>query len=392
MIIVGIVMVTAPNNRASQVQAYNDAIASFNTNIFAGWSGTIGNVNSQQQTMSIDVQGNTDGINPGQSSVMTAGITTQPNSVTFAFNNLAQSFSSMPGYTNTNINYISCSSQYSSANQYCSSSSMQAKCRSQYGSGATYNGGGCYQSGGSCGYCSYNTYLQSFCVVISQSGSSGAWQQSASKQSCQYPFTSSSDQVYGSYSPSTIPFNVYTSSDPYLVLQQQTEGTNNFGLTRAQQTTIGLGLAAGGGVLTAVVIVGIVVVARMVSNRQPSQPSAVPAVPIYDDPFNVPLQAPTYAYGQPGYAPQAKPAYAPQPGYAPQQQYAQPPPAGYNPSPYGQPQPAYGQPQPAYGQPQPAYGQPQPGYGQPAYQPQPQAYGQPQPIGQQAYNPPATIY
>jgi hypothetical protein len=373
MIIVGIVMVSAPNNRESQVQAYNNAIASFNTNVFSGWSGTIANTQAQQATMSITVQGNMEGINPGESSVMTAGVSTQPNSVTFAFDQLSESFSSSPGYVNANVNYISCSSAYSTANQYCSSSSMQSKCRSQYGSGAIYSGGGCYQSSGSCGYCSYNTYLQSFCVVVTQSANNGDWQQSSNMRSCQYPFSSSSYQNYGSSSVSTIPFRVYSSSDPYLVLQQQTEGTNNFGLTRAQQTSIGLGLAAGGGVLTAFVIFGIVVIARMISGRQTSAPpSAAPALPMHDDPFGVPLQ-PAFAYGQQG--------GFPRPGYAQQQQYSPPTQAYGQPQPvyqpqYGQPQPQYGQPQPPYGQPQPQYGQPQPLYNQPPVcsQPQPNIY------------------
>lgn len=386
MIIVGIVMVMAPNNRESQVNAYNAAIASFNTNIYAGWTGTIAGNSAQQQTTNINVEGNMEGINQGQSSVMAANVNGQPVTVNFNFNNLATSFSRSPSFTKNNVNFISCSSRYSSVNEYCSPSSMLQKCRDQYGSGASYSGGGCYESRGNCGSCSYMSYLQSFCAVITQS-SGGGWVDSSSKRSCQYPFTSVDDQIYGASSVSNVPFTMYTSSDPYLVLQAQTDGSNNFGLTRSQQTKIGVGLAAGGGVLVAVVIVGIFVVTKMISGQQKPPPVA-PALPIiHDDPFNVPM-VPPHAYGQPGYvAPTApRPGY----GYAPQgqQQYASPQQG------YIQPQPAYGQPQPVYGQPQgfaqqpQQYSQPPPVYGQP----QP-AYGQPQPAyGQPGYNPAATIY
>lgn len=365
MVIVGIVMIATPNTRQTHVDNYNNAVASFNVNVMQAWTGTIDGYSITLSNPLVAVQGSTEGVKQGTSAIASATVSNQPTLVNVNINPVT-------AFTLSNIPYQStgsarmyctksrCTSSCTSSPYYCSSTSMQNACSSQYS--GVYGGGSCSSSASNCSLCTWTTYLTAYCAVVSKNAA-GQWVQDATLRSCNYPFRAS-DQTFSRSSGTTPQFQIYTAGDPYIALQRETEGSNNFGLTRAQQTGVGIGLVASGCVLIALVGVGVFFVYKMViatsnainnnNSGQLSYPvnheaAYVQAIPQVSPVYGQPQQQPYSSYGQPPpqhYAPPQQQPYS----YAPpqQQQYGQPP-----------PQPGYGQPQyDPYGQ--PAYGAPPP--------------------------------
>ena len=224
--------------------------------------------------------------------------------------------------------------------------------------------------------------VDSICQVmtIQSNQISQGWSSSPSEDGCHWSIYKSTFTRYTvvpanrtSGMNGLVPVSLMASSDPYIALQRITKGSNSFGLTAAQQRTIGIVLIVIGCCMMVCIYGVIYLVYKKVTSSPENHAAFQNAVPIplgqpvYNQqppPGSYPMQQQQYpvqpaAYPQqPGAYPQQPGAYPQQPGAYPQQPGAYPQPGGYP-----QTQPAGYQP-PAGSYPPPAQGYQTPGYPQ----------------------------
>lgn len=381
MFIVGIVVLTSDNNRASKVAAYNEAVANFDTTGMPAWpfSGSMGELSSPQPytmsnvSMSLVVDGNQEGLIPGFTYYGSNNVPVSTTPLSLVLSATGSSVISRNGVprTATYTYSVKCTSSTS-----CSSSNMLSRCQSRYAT-ATYSGGTC-SADAYCG-CSVLLYLTEYCAVLRRL-TVASWTESFTYASCRYPF-GANDQAYTTTTdPFSLNMRLYSSDDPLITLEAQTQGTRNFGLTADQQRSIGIGLIVAGIVLSVIVCGGCFFAIRLATSRQaPIQPAPASQMVSMSQP-PPPQQQMGYAGGQ-------------QPVYGQPVAYGQPQVGGYGAPPppapgaygggggYGAPPPPQ---QPGYG-----YGAPPQGYGYGGQPPPPQApalgYGAPPPQQQNLY-------
>ena len=378
LFIVGIVLLVSPNNRKANVDKYNSAVTLYNAptgNGQAMKSSTfsVDGVALTPLAVPVGIGGDLqdvsrDGVSQKFSGLVTkfSSTSTIPASVSV---NIEASYrpvgrpsstTSFPGSftTKKQMGY-----QYKCTSSRCTGVSVSS-CPSGYRE--SYTGSSSCDRDKVCGTCYGSFFISKACFIVQLGGSSTNPSWSLVKSGCKYPFGSDA-QEYASQPTNTITVEVYADTDPYVKLEEITQGTKNFGMTEAQQRSVGLAL----------LVVGIIIMAMMCGvvvfsfqHQQTNEYRKQYWGTVTGNPYQ-----PQPVMGQPMGTVGAPPGYGqpPPPGYGqpPPPAYGQPPPPGY-----GQPPPpGYGQPPPpAYGQPPPGYGQtPPPGYGQPP----PAAYGQP---------------
>lgn len=379
LVIVGIVIIASPNNRADNVKQYNSEVAAWSSQSDVnGWTGTIGGAASSIVTSSATVKGNADDIDkPTVTGIPLAQAT--PAYPTGSSASLSYNLAGVDAFTTSSfgVALAKTSALQCTSSGGCSTTVMRSKCTTQFS--GTYSGTGCRKSG-SCGTCSYNSFLSTYCTAASKSGST--YKADQTYKSCKYPFTATSNPTK-STRPATLTAQLRASDDPYLALQKITKGSNNFGISQGQQVGLGIALLIIGILLILCVVLLIFVVYKLIKfglekagvisgsdsdkenaqqQQQQQQADAAPA--------NQAPPANQYPQQQPqGYAQPAQPAgYNYQQPPPPQQGYQQPP-----------PQPGYNQPPPpqGYQQPPPPQGYQQPPPPQQGYPPQ--GYNQSQP-------------
>eukprot|EP00758_Cryptobia_borreli_P013872 Tbor_TRINITY_DN5873_c0_g2::TRINITY_DN5873_c0_g2_i7::g.7145::m.7145 len=357
LVIVGVVIIVSPNTRKDDVNAYNTAVADWKSGNaeadVSGWlPGTIGNSQATKVTKPVVVDGSTDDVSdPSIEVPFVRSSTPFHDTVSASYNlNNVDVFSITVTTSIPKKVSVSCKSS-----RGCSYSDMENYCKRRYPS-SKYKGSGC-QHKGQCGFCEYAVYIKDICAVASRNLSDPKrYIRDSSKESCNYPFTSTSFATT-TKKHSGIELSLRTSDDPYIALQRITRGTNNFGLSKGQKMSIGFACLGVGVLLIICMFVFIFVVYKLIKmatgnnggnqegqHTQNSKPEQYPQ----------PYQHPPEAYQQ---YPQPNQQY-PQP----YQQYPQAPPAtayGYG----GQPQTGYGSPPPP--QVQPGYGY---GYNNPQQQ------------------------
>ena len=87
-------------------------------------------------------------------------------------------------------------------------------------------------------------------------------------RSCYYPFTAASQRFSSVRQPLYVSFSVLLESDPFIAMQRITEGTMNFGTSKAQQRTAGVALVAIGAAALAVSALLAVVLYRCYKNKR----------------------------------------------------------------------------------------------------------------------------
>ena len=392
LFIVGIVILVASNDREANVKAYNEAVTNYgSTSDIDLWKGSVNSspYNFVGTSIAQHIVGNTEGITAIGTS--RAAVAAHVMRSADTHNSYAFNLATVTPFVSSGIEYDrSQSGSVTCPSSLCSTSTMGQRCRDAYGPSATYSGGQCSSSSSSsyssCGLCYYTMYLDEICVVVAATtAGANPFTVDTSRKSCYYPFTSSSNRYRRATAntapvPPTITAVVRRADDPFLVLERVTEGSGDFGATRAQQNTIGIVLLVIGIVLTIATICACIVVYWCCLRSLVGGVPAVGVMPVATTTTTTFVQAPVQMQPMP---PPASPVYGVpvcDGGYSPTNGggggYGQPPPTNvvYG----GQPAPAnmgYGQPAPmmngGYGQPpptNPAYGQPSPtngGYGQP---------------------------
>lgn len=358
LIIVGIVLLASPNTREDDVKNYNDAISSYNSNtapILTSLSLSVEGSSMSRTQESINVQGNTEGVDSGSHYVFTASGVTRPNDNNYGFQasrsgGSSTTFSKNIPFTASVTRDIVCSSNNCAEDCAfrdfeCTASSSRNYCTNQFGGVYTHTNAGDCDAGEVCGRCEYQGSLSRACVPIAVSSSSIST--SSRYSSCYYPFDISGND-YRPSAGSSPTIEVMSDDDPFIELQRVTEGTNDFGITEAQQRTTGIVLLILGLLITCVMIAA----AYFFINRHRKQKEQDKLAHAHEHP---PAGYEHHAIhvGQPAEPAQQQP-YQQQPyggkqdpHYNPQYQQQQPPAAGYQQQGYyhnannAQPQPAY---------------------------------------------------
>lgn len=276
LLITGIVTLVSPNARSDNVRTFNTAVATFDSSILNGWAvGSTVNytagtsavtVPMSLSTNYIRIAGNPAGVSNGTSTLL-RGSSANLNVVLLQYNvpNL-QTLSKVVIPSRLQSQLIPCGCTASGC--ICSILSLDSSCKQLYGSSSSYSGTQCGQMQ-TCGACQYSEYLSQFCSVV-DSNSGGPFTGSMVYQSCFYPFSQTSQKYVPLQGNWTIELRV--STDPYLVLERLTGGSQDFGLTSYQQLAIGAGLVVAGTVLLFCVFGSIYFIVKALSGGNPTAP------------------------------------------------------------------------------------------------------------------------
>lgn len=410
LIIVGIVVLAAPNTFKEDTDNYKAAIKTYEANagpVMNSTSGiiTVTGAESPRLTpvkLRVPITGvNADDIPVFYSTVVQSADLTFGSSRTLS----AVTNTHMSGSLSTkSVGPWTSSAQYGSMSfESCDRGDSRSecdrkrdqKCANKFGNGAHY-----YSSS----RCTWYEKPEHYCFPLELTASSKAWVWSSDPTTCDYvdgdsqPMGSLTEQSFegfgkqklNTYSSSSsadyssnggIPVQLRAASDPYIVAMRITKGRMDFGLTKGQQRSLGLALIVVGALLVCC-CVGVIVLIKRSMNREPRNGAAIYGA--FGRPYQPQggyQQMPPGTYGGINYGPQGPQGY----NQSPQGGYQQMPPdqggyqqGGYQQGGYGQP------PQQGYAQPPPQqqpYQQPQQGYGQPPQQAQgyPGQYQQQQP-------------
>jgi hypothetical protein len=140
---------------------------------------------------------------------------------------------------------VECTNNYG-----CSADEMREKCQAATCSDGVQNGG----PGAADNYqqltCIYMSHVPYLCKVITKAtDGSNRWEWSTDYEYCDWPFKVPARKC--GYDGSTLPFQIRTDDDPYIILSKITEGKMYFGVSLTTQRIYG-GLCLTGGVLVAV--------------------------------------------------------------------------------------------------------------------------------------------
>ena len=337
LFIVGIVIIASPNTREDDIKEYNTAVGAYSLTASNDWSGgTISSSTISLTTQTVVIKGNDDDVDPASSRYATASVSSPPSSVSYAITSITP-FTRSVTYSQSRTQSGDCqrSDCYSGTGVSCPS-------------GATWTGPS-HCDRGTCGTCYYTAYVSTYCVAVEKTGAT--WAYVADK--CFYK----NDAIYQSTNPSSVEFQVRQKGDPYIALQRITEGDDDFGITRGQQTGTGIALMVIGCIMIAAVCVVAFIVYKLVKkfivkDDEPQQ-QAPEQQQYYNNNNNnnnaggYGQSPPPASYGQPVQQPAGGGYGQPPPQQQPAPYYAQPAPSNYP----QQQQPAYypQQPQPDNG-------------------------------------------
>ena len=380
LIIVGITMLASPNNRSENIQAYNRAVANFEeeSGLISRWSGSVTQGSNRPDyslstaTRVVPVQGNIDNVRDGTSTFQQATMSSFVSQPGLTFKDMSWGSGSGPSSFTKNFPFegrqqseVRCSQEacvddcFDSYDRECSDSSMRDECRRLYGNGATFISNG-YDCEGSevCGRCEYQAFASTLCAVVEISGNQIT--ESASKSSCYYPFGNADNQytatglsVQNGVYQNSVTIQLRSSKDPFVILQELTEGRMDFGITEADQRSMGVTALIAGIIITVGVFGGCFFFIRHRRNQKKDNHGYGDNQQQYNGGGGNNW---SHNNNHGGYPQQQQPYEQPQ--YQQQQPYGQqPPPQQASYPQQGYPQPAYGAPPPPQQQ-QPAQGIP----------------------------------
>jgi hypothetical protein len=144
---------------------------------------------------------------------------------------------------------VKCYSRYG-----CSADEMREKCQgATCPQGVQFGGPGNADNGQEL-TCIYMTHVPYVCRVITKAtDGSNRWVWSTDYEYCDWPFNVPA-RVCG-YDGNTLPFQIRTDDDPYVILSKITHGNIYFGITSTMQRIYG-GLCLAGGLILAVLLIG----------------------------------------------------------------------------------------------------------------------------------------
>lgn len=264
LIIVGITLLASPNTRKEDVDAFNKAVDFYNGRDATVLSATQAYVKGfEQMTRTFDritVEGDTTDVDAASHYVFTRpGVTRNTNSdgYTVRFtdeNNVTKSTATwnLPWSAEVQLtlrcNKTFCTDDCSQSSYTCDSDRLRNHCGNVLRGSYTDYDGSCY-NGDDCGVCRYTGTLSKACVVFAL-GDNNQAVSSTKYTSCFYPFTQH-EYLPGS---SFFELTAMSENDPFLVLQDKTDGSNDFGITAEQQKNAGVILLVLGIIITVLMI------------------------------------------------------------------------------------------------------------------------------------------
>ena len=289
LIFAGVLTIVIPNDRQQVVAEYEARVGQYNTlrSTIQGWSGTAQQGTSRQSPQQrlplrvlqtpVVILGDSRGIPPTTSTHLAIdfpSFNALPNGsgVEYVLDAGDQgniSFTRNYPWAREQREILTCDRDACGQNCggiaesiVCTNLSMTRECQRRYHPLAVYVGVNTCNFEESCGQCRYTQYAVSFCAVVELSGSDQLIP-SPSKKSCYYPF----DEEVGIYTSepqtrlengtvlSPVTVEVRLASDPMLVVEELTEGTADFGISRASQNATGYIFIAVGVACLLVVII-----------------------------------------------------------------------------------------------------------------------------------------
>ena len=242
LIIVGLVMISEPNNFAQKVDIYNTLCDNYtavtlphlkeSTASIGGWS------NTSLIQMAPNIKGAHLGIEPG----MTASLFQQagvdggsPQSMSISYKGKMLSWTQPavppPQAESTTV--------YCREDDGCTASEMRNKCTTAAGCQyITSNHFSCVERCHQ--YCGWYVVNPWVCVPVVWKGPENGWERDTSKQACDYPFQQQLLTCGLASSISSMNYMIRASNDPYIEAQEMTQGSMSFGLTDVQQTMVGI--------------------------------------------------------------------------------------------------------------------------------------------------------
>ena len=336
LILVGVIVLVAPNYREDHVQKFNNAVRAYpNTSaVLYATKGTISTGGDVLPlTVNIDIKGNHEGVVPNaQSMVLTStkdiDVTRRGQTVSLRYMD-QQTLIEIPSISAYTKLYsdAKCTSSYASSrySDICYASDMERYCNSRSTKcRAMYTGPDSCRVGYPCGQCYWYEQPKSLCMVIEKYFD--GWHRSAIKSSCDYPFNGKQATECGG-GMNMLPLQLRSSDDPYIILSDVTKGDMDFGITKEEQRRLGVLLLGLGAVFTVAMVCVIACVFKAMQSR-PDQKQAMygafhyqPSTVYVAVPPPQPMPQPGYQY--PAQQPYPQQQYPQQP--YPQQQYPQQP-------------------------------------------------------------------
>jgi hypothetical protein len=237
LFIIGIVVLATPNHRNEDVRKYNAAVKTWDSSESGPMKAStfeIGDTEMTQMISPVVIQGDTEDVDMNATSIYFQGYVPSPLSngmlpipITITYEGVTRFI------TVTAPIIVSITSPLKCSRSYCDG--MGAfDCPSGYR--IRYEGKSHCERDETCGTCYGTGYLSRACFVVRRSGND--WTEDT-KVGCKYPFTESQhDSSF--FVSNTIGVVVRSVYDPFLALEDITEGKDNFGRTFGQQVSAGI--------------------------------------------------------------------------------------------------------------------------------------------------------
>eukprot|EP00760_Papus_ankaliazontas_P004748 PhM_4_TR12052/c0_g2_i1/m.33642 len=303
---VGLVYVLKPNTRDDDVSQYNAAVATWESggyresfsDLYVYGAGT----DLPGYVRAVAIGGNTDGVELSTTSFAYEGNAMTPMNMTLYIQtrtrrnvNRTSSFYYPVQLSHTKTTSLWCRNGYTtdqnpsatssstrttttgSSSSSSSSNSNFRPCTSvsiaRCPSGSTsYQGTSYCKHNTHCGTCTQLLYLTRACIFLS--GKGDTFTASATISGCSNPFQSN-HEYNSAVLPSTVSLRVMHERDPYVALEQITDGSSDFGMTEQEQKAIGLTLLAVGAVICGVLLcIGCVLTVHSPSRKRFSEMAA----------------------------------------------------------------------------------------------------------------------
>eukprot|EP00759_Apiculatamorpha_spiralis_P049754 PhF_6_TR4444/c0_g1_i2/m.6016 len=260
---VGIWLLVLPNNRASDVQKYNDAVNTFFAGDYQAMQASAfmaDGVNLTFRTQGVAISGKKDGVFGNGTSAFFTTIMTQTGSSggTAAKRNVSVISTLRGASIGFQVQYSPVIEVYST--YYCRPTFGSTcvvvttlDCPSGYDDAYDNQGKTLCYDGSACGRCVGIRYINKACFIVTNNN--GKWVPQPNKIGCSYPWTNvDHDYVKAKPAQSTITMQIMSSTDPYIILQDLTKGSNDFGFSSETQHAGGIAMIVIGAIFLAIFI------------------------------------------------------------------------------------------------------------------------------------------
>ena len=306
-IVIAIIMFSLPNSRSAQVQSFNEAVERYYQEerpfvVDGQWTGEAGQVGRAPGSLvfwedyyaQYEVRGTHDLV-PGSSATY---ITLIPS-----YNESQPPGAEFKVYLGQRLGWLNFTRPYEFRQNVsepidcelwkcrgcpndpgdrdtCTRRDLEILCREAHNAEAHYEGRApCDQGPRECGTCHYQRWAVNLCAVVDVDVENRTVNLSSTKFSCRYPF-GVENNVYSTSIPhtrnpttgvvnSSVVLQIRSSNDPYIIMQEMTSGSFDFGWPRVAQNGVGISMltVAGAVGVPSLILLFVALLQRAADNR-----------------------------------------------------------------------------------------------------------------------------